>query len=365
MDSLSRYKSRAMVKEYLTRHLSQLDFGEPLPPVRTLKKTLGVSLARLEGIFQEFVSQGLIERRARQGIFKARRAANAPEVRIIDLVACGQLSDVRIQGSFTAELVEALTAEAGRRRQAISLHQFGADDPISKYEALAARGEVRACIFFNLHLPELTAAFDRQDVAWVSLFPRTFHDARRCILASPEMVKIQLQHLWDLGHTRIAYLDHVLPAMPHVVKVYRREGYYRFMAEHGLRVEPTWVVPATNDDADVFSAFATIFSRVPYPTAAVVGDVQLPAGYRFLEGRALKVGRDFSLMGTDDLAIASALNPPATTVRNPLDVAARMAMDLLDQVLRGEESQEPGIVPVELIVRGSTGPAVTGDEKGQ
>jgi len=329
--------------------------GEPLPPVRQLIESCGTSRARLEGLLAELSAEGLIERRPRQGIFKAAGAAGGSLVSMVDLVACGRTGDVRTEGTFSAELLEAVTTQASRRGMGVRLHQFWVGDRLADYEALAVRSDVRACLLLGLHIPELATLLNDQHIAWVSIFPQTQFALSRTVLDSPRIPEIHLRHLWGLGHRRIASLDRLNEQAPSRAHRIRREAFYRLMAERGLRVAPHWVANGWFDEAACLAALEGIFSEPPHPTAIVAYDPHLSTIYRFLERRGLKIAEDVSVIGTDDLAITATLHPPATTVRNSRRIAAEIAMDMLDRILAGQEVNENREVPVELVVRQSTG----------
>ena len=260
----------------------------------------------------------------------------------IEMVGCGFSIDVLQRGTFTSELVEAFAMEIGQRHQGMRLHRISVNDPISRYETLATRSDVRACILWGLQTEEFTRIFDSNHVACVSLFPRIKISDPRSVVDSPRMVELQLKHLWELGHTRIANLDPVHPHAPMWTHLSRRESYYRLMAERGLRVYPHWVAYGGLDKTTINSAFNQIFSREPYPTAVIVGDEQLLGTYRFLESRGLRIGKDFSVISTDDLTFAALMHPPATSVMNSRRTAAKMTLEMLDKIIDGQEVAADG-----------------------
>jgi LacI family transcriptional regulator len=76
--------------------------------------------------------------------------------------------------------------------------------------------------------------------------------------------------------------------------------------------------------------------------------------------KGLSLPAQLSITGFDDIPLAGQLWPQLTTVRQPLHDMAELAAELLIQRLRGDApDKEPRIVPSELIIRNSTGPAPT------
>ena len=70
----------------------------------------------------------------------------------------------------------------------------------------------------------------------------------------------------------------------------------------------------------------------------------------------LKVGSDISVVGFDDIPMASQIHPALTTVRQPMQQMGRTAVDLLTTRLRNQPIVDPHrYISTELIIRESTG----------
>jgi DNA-binding LacI/PurR family transcriptional regulator len=77
---------------------------------------------------------------------------------------------------------------------------------------------------------------------------------------------------------------------------------------------------------------------------------------RQIRNHGLRIPADISVVGFDDLYISQYLNPPLTTVRQPMRQMGRMAMETLLKIFAGAESGIDIKVPGELVVRQSTAP---------
>jgi DNA-binding LacI/PurR family transcriptional regulator len=78
----------------------------------------------------------------------------------------------------------------------------------------------------------------------------------------------------------------------------------------------------------------------------------------FEAGRA--VPGDVSVVGFDDVPFARYLTPPLTTVRQDFEEIGRRSVDmLLDAIGGGQHAHARAAITLELIVRDSTGPAVS------
>lgn len=86
-------------------------------------------------------------------------------------------------------------------------------------------------------------------------------------------------------------------------------------------------------------------------------DVSAIGAIRALHDAGLRVPQDVSVIGFDDLTVASYFVPSLTTVRQPLHEMGGTAATLLLRKIRGEQTGLLVKIKPELIVRESSGPA--------
>ncbi|MFI2361944.1 LacI family DNA-binding transcriptional regulator [Promicromonospora sp. NPDC019610] len=79
-----------------------------------------------------------------------------------------------------------------------------------------------------------------------------------------------------------------------------------------------------------------------------------------LRERGIDVPGRMSVVGFDDVQLATLVSPALTTVHAPLARLGRRAVDLLLARLRGGDTPVSVQLPVELTIRGSSGPAPAG-----
>jgi DNA-binding LacI/PurR family transcriptional regulator len=93
-------------------------------------------------------------------------------------------------------------------------------------------------------------------------------------------------------------------------------------------------------------------------TAVIAFSDQMALGVvRRLTERGVRVGVDVSVVGVDDIWIAAQVTPALTTVRMPCAEAGAAAARLLVRRIENDASSSSVVLPTELIVRASTGPA--------
>ncbi|MCX5197722.1 LacI family transcriptional regulator [Streptomyces sp. NBC_00249] len=172
-------------------------------------------------------------------------------------------------------------------------------------------------------------------------------------LAMTDGMRQTAEHLLTLGHRRFLHLASAVDSWTFDI---RAEALSALL---GPRTELRTVrAPLTVDAARTAmeTALATPHDR---PTAIVCDDDILAAGACKAARRlGLRVPEDLSVTGFDDLALATAVEPELTTVRLPAERVGEQGMTALLTVLDGDRWTAPDL-PVELVVRDSTGPAPT------
>ena len=174
------------------------------------------------------------------------------------------------------------------------------------------------------------------------------------------------EHLLQLGHRDIALLAGAeeSPAAP-----LRVEGYRDAYAAAGLPVRADRITMAGWDiDAGFHGAMKLLdgVSPAERPTAIMCANDRLAVGVALAAARlGLSIPADLSVMGYDDEArIADTMVPALTTMALPLREIGRAAMTTLLDTIEGvstgmEDTSVETMVPCQLVIRESTGPAPT------
>jgi DNA-binding LacI/PurR family transcriptional regulator len=163
------------------------------------------------------------------------------------------------------------------------------------------------------------------------------------------------RHLVELGHRRIAVVggpDTVLCCQA------RLDGYRSAMEAAGLPVDPGLTVRTELTQDGGHAAALKLLNRADRPTAIFAGnDLQAFGVYQAARALGLRIPADLSVVGFDDLPIAGLVDPPLTTVRQPLVEMAAAATELALALGRGERTPQVGLeLATTLTVRDSTAP---------
>ena len=172
------------------------------------------------------------------------------------------------------------------------------------------------------------------------------HDSRGAAQAA--------RHLAELGHTRVAFISG-----PDTFRSSheRGRGFREGLAEHGLTLDDAYVRQgAYTFESGVEAAQSLLGMQAP-PTAIFAGNDEMAIGVmKAARDAGLDVPGELSIVGFDDLPMASRVWPNLTTVRLPIRDMGRMAAEKLTAHSRGLDpaTMAQPVVDPSLIVREST-----------
>ena len=162
-----------------------------------------------------------------------------------------------------------------------------------------------------------------------------------------------VEHLYARGHRRIAFLG------GHPMSSARRDryrGYLDALRRLGLEAPPDLSVTSPATRRGGYEALVRLLDLPEPPTAVLCyNDVVAFGALHALQARHRTPGRDFGVVGFDDVADASLVRPALTTVAIEPDRIGRAATDLL--LARIESPDTPPrriILPTRLVVRASS-----------
>lgn len=165
------------------------------------------------------------------------------------------------------------------------------------------------------------------------------------------------RHLIDLGHRKIG---HIRGPESNVLTGERAGGFNRALAKAGLTLRSEWIFPGGFDMESGWAAAQLFMTLAERPTAVFAANDESAIG--FLSGlrqHGLECPQDISVVGFDDLAIASHIWPRLTTMRQPREALGRIAAGALIDLIEGAPRNRMPMYMVlssELIVRGTTAP---------
>jgi DNA-binding LacI/PurR family transcriptional regulator/DNA-binding transcriptional regulator YhcF (GntR family) len=165
--------------------------------------------------------------------------------------------------------------------------------------------------------------------------------------------RVAMDHLYNMGHRTFGFIGFAGSE--------KYKAYWKALQAYGIPYDPRHVVFVSTLNlqpgiAAGYQAMQEMIGGGALPGCIlVVNDFVALGVLEQLKIAGIRVPADISIVGYDDLGHNA--SPPLTTVRVDLHQVGRLAAGVLFRKLKGEElDQEEYVVPVDLIVRGSTAP---------
>jgi DNA-binding LacI/PurR family transcriptional regulator len=162
------------------------------------------------------------------------------------------------------------------------------------------------------------------------------------------------QHLLEHGHTRIA---HISGPLAHLSAIERQEGYGQALGKAGLGERPEYCFEGDYSEEAGRAGMQTLLNLAEPPTALFAANDETALGAIYsLREAGIEPGKDFPVVGFDDVVLARVVSPPLTTVRQPMRRLGVVAANMLLDLLNGKQIEVFQIeLETELVVRSSCG----------
>src|SRR5680860_491236 len=169
-------------------------------------------------------------------------------------------------------------------------------------------------------------------------------------------VAMAVRHLADLGHRRIAHLAGPANTSTGVV---RARSFRSTVHDLGLDEDPrlTTVCHHWSEDAGAEALRKMLDAGLDF-TAVVAGNDLIALGcYDVFAERGIRCPEEMSVVGFNDMPFLDKLRPPLTTIAIPhQQIGAEAARLLLDSISEPDRASRSVLLPLSLVVRGSTAP---------
>lgn len=163
-------------------------------------------------------------------------------------------------------------------------------------------------------------------------------------------------YLLSLGHRRIGHIS----GRPDLESARLREaGFRRAMADAGVSVDERLVRVGGFGVGKAAGTAAELLALPEPPTAIFAGnDLSAISTMEVARRFGRSVPDDLSVIGFDNVPESALVNPPLTTISQPLQRMGAEALRLLTDLIAGVEREGHIRLPTELVIRSSCGPVI-------
>ena len=337
-----------LVENHIKDQIRQKKLVDKLPGERTLASELGFSYMTIRKAIENLVNEGILYKVPTKGTYVADRKKQKAKTRTI-----GYFLDSSIEAGLTSPyysmIFNALEKEAARHDY--SLVYFTDSESVKLNKILKKLDGVIASCFYRIE-----SYIQRiKDSVPVVVIDNSASDKSipSVIIDNFSALTDTIDYLCALDHQRIGFMTGLEDSD---VGKNRFEGYKTGLNKHGLELDDSLVFRGNYSYGSGVEGADYFISLDSPPTAIVCANDSMALGAMTkLHESDFKVPEDFSVIGFDDIEVASQIIPPLSTVSAPADEIAAQAFSLLKALIDGKVPQNQHVaLGAELIVRQSS-----------
>ena len=336
-----------LVEEKIRQAIKNKQIDNKLPGERTLAKEYGYSYMTIRKAVDNLVAEGILYKLPTKGTFVADRKTAKKKTKII-----GYFLDKSIVAGLTSPYYSLIfdSLEKQASKHGYSLIYFSdAGDSSSLRHLNNVDGVIISCFprienivhEINKHVPVVVMDNSSSDKTIPSVIIDNFSGVTKSV-----------DYLCSLGHKRIGFMTGLEDSD---VGKNRFAGYQRGLSNHGIKLNEKLVFRGDYSFESGVNGADYFFSLSNPPTAIIcANDAMAIAVIREAVQRGLSVPGDISIMGFDDISVASHITPPLTTIAAPIEEITELAFNMLISLINGEKTESRHIaLAATPVVRGS------------
>lgn len=321
--SLPKYRQLALGLEQLLLG-GAIGAGERLPGDRELAAHLGTSTVTVSKALNELAGRGLLRRKVGCGTFAG--FPGEPSCRRIGII-CHEI--VMPDSAYITPLLNHFYGYWEERGYQVVTLRGGPEDYRQLFQEWKLAGMMvmvpREEFFPSIGLlqaaglPVVSIGFACPDLPLISF--GTNHE---------KTAEESVAYLHGLGHRRIGYISFSDSSS----NVIHGRGYRKGMWAAGLPIHPDWEL-GLNRRERFAEDLQALFGRSEPPTAFLIAEIHMVIRmYNILHQIGVSIPGDVSIVGFDDPAYLTEINPPLTVFRQHLEeFSGQAARQLENQVL--------------------------------
>lgn len=215
---------------------------------------------------------------------------------------------------------------------------------------------------WRLPLSSIISDFkERNNIPLVLIGRRVEQGRIPCILVDHEKAMYQAaRYLLELNHRKIAYLSAPTSWDTSRAKV---SGLKNAMNQYGFEPRPEFLAEGLPTIESGFQLANQLLQLPPkdLPTAIIAhNDLMALGAIHSIRGRGLSIPKDISVMGYDDIAMATHSNPSLSTIAIPKYRMGQIAVDMVRKARVADEVSSFTFLECPLVIRESTAPVSLG-----
>ena len=334
-----------LIEEKIKLAIKHQEIIDKLPGERTLAKEYGFSYMTIRKAIENLVAEGVLYKIPTKGTFVADRKITKKITKVI-----GYFLDSSIVSGLTSPYYSLIfnALEKQATKHGYSLIYFSdIGDSSSLKHMNKIDGVIVSCFprvenivhDISKHVPVVVIDNSSSDKTIPSIIIDNFN-----------AVSASVDYLCSLGHKRIGFMTGLEDSD---VGKDRYAGYKSGLNTHGIKLNENLVFRGNYSFESGAEGADYFLSLKKTPTALIcANDAMAIAATRKIIQYGLNVPEDISVIGFDDITVASQIHPPLTTISAPIDEIAERALNMLiGQIQNKEFNNKHVALPAKLVIR--------------
>jgi len=319
-----------LVQQHIKREIREKRITERLPGERVLAKDLGFSYMTVRKAIYNLVAEGVLYKVPTKGTFVADQSSSVKKTRTIGYFLDSGI-EAGISSPYYSLIFNALEKEAAEHGYAVVY--FSDNSEKNFRETLKKLDGVIATCF-----PRIEAAIQeiKQAVPLVVIDNSSYDKGIPSVIIDNFSADVEsVDYVCSLGHKRVGFMTGLEDSD---VGKSRFAGYQRGLAKNEIDFDEALVFRGDYSyEAGIDGAEYFLSLNAP-PTAIICANDSMALGaMRRVSKAGLNVPGDISIVGFDDVVVASQISPALTTVAAPIDEIVARSFNMLSRLIQGEE----------------------------
>ncbi len=248
----------------------------------------------------------------------------------------------RLGSPYASELISAILNSCKKRDYINVVYPINdSEDENEKIISLYLKRHVDGFIFAPPGSDDrnLLDYFEQNNIPLVLITPNAPYRDFYVVKATDKLGGMQAtNYLVSLGHKKIG----IITCMPSRTFAQERlEGYKETLVLHGIKLNKEYIQFGDNSFGSGFIAAKKLITLQEPPTAIFCCNDEMALGaasaiYKF----GLKIPNDISLIGFADISLVSELSVPLTTIKQPVENIADVAVSLIINIIEKKELEK-------------------------
>ena len=333
------------VQKHIEREIREKHIVGRLPGERAIAKELGFSYMTVRKAIDKLVGEGALYKIPTKGTFVADQKHQGKKTRTIGYFLDSGI-DAGISSPYYSLIFNALEKEAAKN--GYSLVYFSDSSEKNMRETLKKLDGVIATCFPRV---EHVIQQIKESVPVVVIDNSSYDKGIPSIIIENFSADVEsVDYVCSLGHTRVGFMTGLEDSD---VGKSRYAGYQRGLAKNNIDLDEALIYRGDYSYEAGMQGVEYFFSLDAPPTAIICANDSMALGaMRRVHLAKLSVPEDISIVGFDDVVIASQISPALTTVAAPVDEIATRSFSMLSRLIQGDALESNHIaLEARLVVR--------------